>query len=116
MKRLAGLLADVPEQSAKAYDLAVKARKALPNDPEAARILAKISFGRNEFSYAVQLLRESERTALLDAPSLYYLGASYWKMNDKLRAKESLEKAIAAGLKEPLAAEAARLLAEAEAK
>jgi tetratricopeptide (TPR) repeat protein len=116
LKRLAGLLADVPEQSAKAYELAVKARKTLPGDVELARMLAKISFGRKEYSYAIQLLRESERSAPLDAPALYYLGASYWKMNDKARGKEALEKAVAAGLQEPLAGEAARLLAEAEPK
>jgi len=116
LKRLAGLLADLPDQTTRAYEAAVKARKTLSNDVELSRILAKINFGRKEYKSAIQLLQESERTAPLDAASLYYLGASYWNTNDKARGREALEKATAAGLQEPLAGEAARMLAQSDGK
>lgn len=46
-KRLAILYLEDPANRAKAYDLAVKARKALPNDLELAEILAEISRTRS---------------------------------------------------------------------
>jgi tetratricopeptide (TPR) repeat protein len=116
LKRLAELLAEKPAQTEKAYELAVKARKSLPNDVELARLLARISFARKEYRYAVQLLRETERSAPLDAKSLYYLGASYAALKDVKQSRELLEKAVAAGLGDPLAEEAARLLADPKTK
>jgi hypothetical protein len=62
------------------------------------------------------LLRETERSAPLDAKSLYYLGASYAALKDVKQSRELLEKAVAAGLGDPLAEEAARLLADPKTK
>ena len=45
---------------------------------------------------------------------LYYLGASHLQLKQKPQATEALERALAAGLQEPFASEAKRLLAEAK--
>ena len=66
-KRLASLYAADPEKRDQAYDLVMKARKALPDDPELAQILAELSYQRKEFAYAAQLLRESSEKRPLDA-------------------------------------------------
>ncbi|MGA7391284.1 MAG: tetratricopeptide repeat protein, partial [Terrimicrobiaceae bacterium] len=113
-KRLASMYAEDPERRHEAYDLAMKARRALPDDPELAQILAELSYQRKEFAYAVQLLRQSSEKKPLDAKSLYYLGLSQLKANDKQQSREALQGALAAGLPDPLASEARNALAELE--
>jgi uncharacterized protein HemY len=113
-KHLAVLYLEDPATLDKAYDFAVKARKALPDDPELARTLGQISFQKKEYDRAVQLLQESGRKNPLDAAGLYYLGMSHLELKQKPQAKQDLERALAAGLREPLASEAKRLLAEAK--
>jgi predicted Zn-dependent protease len=113
-KHLASLYAANPEKRGLAYDLEMKARKALPDDPELAEILAELSFQRKEFAYAVQLLQGSSEKKPLDAKLLFYLGMSHLKVNDKLQSREALRQALAAGLPDPLASEAKNVLAELE--
>ena len=113
-KRLASLYAEDPEKRDQAYDLVIKARKALPDDPELAQILAELSYQRKEFAYAVQLLRRSSEKRPLDAKYLYYLGMSHLKADEKLQSREALRQALAAGLPDPLASEAKSVLAELE--
>ena len=55
-KRLAGLYAQDPSTIAAAYDLAMKARKTLPDDPELSQLLGRLSYEKEgvsarEFSY-----------------------------------------------------------------
>ena len=111
-KRLASLYLEIPEKREEAYDLAVKAREALPDDPELAQILAELSYQRKEFAYAVQLLRQSAKKRPLDAKYLYYLGMSHLKAKDKIQSREALDQALAAGLEDPLAADARRAINE----
>ena len=111
-KRLAFLYAGDPAKRDQAYDLVMKARKALPDDPELAQTLAELSYQRKEFAYAAQLLRRSSAKRPLDAKYLYYLGMSLLKADEKLQSREALGQALAAGLPDPLASEAKRVLAE----
>jgi len=111
-KRLAMLYAQDPSTVAAAYDLATKARKTLPDDPELAELLGRLSYEKKEYPRAVQLLQESARKQALDADSLFYLGMSQLQGRQKAEAREVLDQALVAGLQEPLAAEAKRALAE----
>ena len=113
-KRLASLYLETLDKRDEAYDLAVKARRTLPDDPELAQILAELSYQRKEFAYAVQLLRQSAEKRPLDAKYLYYLGMSHLKANQKSQSREALDQALAAGLQDPLAADARRVLIELE--
>jgi tetratricopeptide (TPR) repeat protein len=110
-KRLAAIYKDHPEEVTKAYDLAMKARKTLTNDAELARTLARISFKRNDFPYAAQLFEESARTQALGADDLYYLGMAQFASHQETKARETLARALAAGLQDPLAEEAKKRLA-----
>ncbi len=107
-KHLALLYQGTPEKRDEAYDLAWKARKTLSEDPELAEILAKLSYERNEFAYAAQLLKQSAKKRPLDPEDLYYLGMAQFKSNDIVQARQSLDQALAAGLPDPLASEARR--------
>ena len=115
-KCLASLYFVDPENRSKAHDLAVKARKTLPDDPDLAQLLAEISYERKEFSYALQLLQESARKRPLDATGLYYLGMAHFQAKEKPQSRDALNQALAAGLKDPLAAEARRAIKELQAE
>ena len=111
-KQLASLYLETPDKRAEAYELAVKARTALPDDPELAKILAELSYDRQDFAYAVQLLRQSAEKRPLGAKDLYYLGMSHLKSNEKSKSREALDQALAAGLEDPLASDARRTIRE----
>ncbi len=113
-KSLASLYVEDPERRDEAYDLVMKARRALPDDPELAQSLAELSYQRKEFAYAVQLLRQSAEKKPLEAKYLYYLGMSHLKANENQQGREALQEALAAGLPNPLASEAKSVLAELE--
>ena len=109
-KELAAIYAEDPGQIARAYELAVKARKALPDDPELARTLAAISYKRKEYNYALQLFEEAARTAPLDARSLFYLGMTHLQLKHNDESRKSLNEALAMGLSDPFASEAKRAI------
>jgi tetratricopeptide (TPR) repeat protein len=113
-KALARIYADDPTRTGQAYDLAMKARKILSDDPELAGTLGQLGYMRKEYARAIQLFQESERKRPLDANGSFYLGMSYVQAKQKAKAQETLERALAAGLKEPSAAEAKQTLAELE--
>ena len=111
-KRLAVLYAQDPSTVAPAYDLATKARKTLPGDPELSELLGRLSYEKKEYPRAIQLLQESARKRPLDADSLFYLGMSQLQARQKAEARGVLDQALAAGLQEPLATEAKRALVD----
>jgi tetratricopeptide (TPR) repeat protein len=115
-KRLAAIYAENPDDLAKAYDLAMKARKVLIDDPELARTLAELSFERKEFPYAIQLFQESAGKQPLPPKDLYYLGMAQLQTKQDAKGRETLERALAAGLSDPLAQEAKQRLAEQQPK
>jgi tetratricopeptide (TPR) repeat protein len=110
-KRLASLYAQDPSTVAAAYDLAAKARRTLPDDPELSQLLGQLSYEKKEYPRAIQLLQESARKRPLDANSLFYLGMSQLQASQKTEARGVLNQALVAGLQEPRASEAKRALA-----
>src|SRR5947208_7071339 len=111
-KRLATLYAQDPSAVAAAYDLAAKARKTLPDDPQLSELLRRLSYEKKEYPRAIQLLQESARKRPLDANALFYLGMSQLQARQKTEARGVLNQALVAGLNEPLATEAKRALAD----
>jgi uncharacterized protein HemY len=111
-KRLAALYAQNPSTVAAAYDMATKARKTLPDDPELSDLLGRLSYEKKEYPRAIQLLQESARKKALDADSLFYLGMSQLQARQKAEAQGVLNQALVAGLQEPRASEAKRALAD----
>ena len=106
------LYAQNPSTVAAAYDLSTKARKTLPDDPELAELLGRLSYEKKEYPRAIQLLQESARKRPLDADSLFYLGMSQLQARQKTEARGVLNQALVAGLQEPFASEAKRALAD----
>ena len=111
-KRLATLYAQDPSATGVAYDLAAKARKALPDDAELAELLGRLSYEKKEYQRAIQLLQESARKKALDVDSLFYLGMSQLQIRQTSEARGVLNQALTDGLQEPLASEARHALAD----
>ncbi len=111
-RNLAALYAATPGNEARAFELATSARAVLGNDASLARTLGRLSYGRKDYRYAVTLLEEGLRGGAPDAASLFLLGMSHYQLKDSAAGAAALQKALAAGLPEPSAAEARRVLAE----
>jgi tetratricopeptide (TPR) repeat protein len=111
-KSLASLYSNDPTTLDKAYDLATKARKQVPEDADLTRILAEISYKKKDFAYALQLLNESARKKPLDGLGLYYLGLSSLQQKQKAQARDALERALKAGLPEPFSTQARQAISQ----
>jgi tetratricopeptide (TPR) repeat protein len=111
-KNLAALYVDDPKHANEAYDLAIRARNALPDDPELAGTLAEISYRRQDFSYAIQCFRESARNRPLRSIDLYYLGMAQLRIGQDSEAAKTLEKALSTGLQGPMLQDARATVTE----
>ncbi len=100
-----------PSDDQKAYELALKARSAFPDDAELAKAFGIISYRRNDFSRAASLLAESAQKLTDDAETFYYLGVAQAQLKRKSPAQESLRRALSLGLKGEPAEEARKILA-----
>jgi tetratricopeptide (TPR) repeat protein len=113
-KRLAAIYAGDPATADKGYELANKARRILPDDPVLEKTTGILSFQRKDYARSAQLLQESDQKAPLDPLSLFYLGMSRLQLGQKPEGKETLERALAAGIQDPFAQQAKQKLAELE--
>jgi Flp pilus assembly protein TadD len=111
-RNLAIIYANHLDDPLKGYELAAKARRALPDDAEIAKVLGKLVYRRNEFQYAVQLLKEVEQKKSADAEVYYYLGMSQFRMKQKTDSTSNLQQALKLNLEAKLGDEARRVLAE----
>jgi tetratricopeptide (TPR) repeat protein len=109
---LAAILVNDPTKRDTAYDLATKARRLIPGDPLISIVLGRVSYERKDFSRAIQLFQESAREKPLDAKSLYYLGMAQAQAKHNAEAKETLNRALQAGLSDAEASEVKRALAD----
>ena len=96
----------------KAYELAVKARSAFPDDPELARTLGILSYRRRDYVRSAQLLKESIRKWNNDAELAYYLGMAHYRLKERKESKEALLRAVALNDQAPFAEEAKRVITE----
>jgi len=108
-KRLACLYAD--GEDPKAYDMAVAAREAFPDDVEVARALGIAFYRRGDYTSASRLLTETVRNGGEDARTQYYLGMSNFQLKNK-QGKQNLQRALSLNLEPKLAEDAKRVLSQ----
>jgi tetratricopeptide (TPR) repeat protein len=111
-KHLATLLAENPDQIEVAFQLALKARNLLQDDPELGETLGEISYKRGDFPYAIQCFQESARKQSLPGPALFYFGMAQFRMSQDGESRKTLEKAVSVGLQEPLLGQAQTVIVE----
>jgi tetratricopeptide (TPR) repeat protein len=102
--------AENPDDDKRAYDLAVEARDALPDDADVAKAFGIIVYRKGDFTRAAGLLQESTGKNPEDAEAWYYLGAAEAKLKQGADSHKSLQRALDLKLKPALAREAAELL------
>lgn len=111
VKKLAIYYSEEPGKEQRAYELAVQAREAAPDDNEIARALGIISYRRGDFPGAIRLLKQSA-DAGADGKSLYYLGMAQYQLKRTAESKSTLQQALTQKLPDSLAQEAKRVLAQ----
>lgn len=104
-KRLAALYATRPADLTKADELATAARRTLSADSELLRISGEIKFKQKDHAAAARLLQQSAHQTPLDPVGLYYLGMAQLETAQAPQGRSTLERALAAGLPEPMAQE-----------
>jgi tetratricopeptide (TPR) repeat protein len=111
-KELARIYLGAAPNAPKAHELALKLRKTQPTDPEIARMLATAHYQVKQYAAALPLFLELARKQPLDAEGLFYVGMCHYHAKKMDAARESLSAALASGLGEPQASEAARVVAQ----
>lgn len=111
-RALAFIYNDRLNDTAKAYEHALKAREAFPQDTHVARLLGVVSYKRGDYEHAAQLLSECAAQFPKDAELLFYLGSAQYKLKQQAASKESLTKALELAPNATWAAEARRILSE----
>lgn len=95
LNNLAYLDAENLGQLDRAYQLASKARKLLPNDPGTADTLGWILYRRRQYPWALSLLTECAAELPSEPLVQYHLGMIQYMMGDEAAARESLQRAVA---------------------
>lgn len=96
----------------KAYNSAVKAREAYPDDVRVARTLGILVCQKAEYGRAAQLLAEASRKLDKDPELLYYLGLAQFNLKQRDQSRQSLRSAVALNLPDAMATDAKRMLSE----
>ena len=109
-REAARLYLDSQNDPDKAYPLAVKARETLPQDPETARLLGRITYEREDYPYATRLLEQALRANPDDTNTQYLLGLSRHHQGDAPGARQALEAALATAPNSPHAPQAREAL------
>jgi tetratricopeptide (TPR) repeat protein len=115
LRRLAVLLGERSPTDPKTYDLAQRAREAFPQDAEVAKTLGILSYRRDYYQRAADLLQEAAAKNKDDPNLLYYLGEAYYQLKHWSDCKSTLERALNLNLAPGLAGTAKQTLAECSA-
>jgi len=112
LRRVAVLLGERSANDPKSYDLALKAREAFPEDAEVAKTLGILSYRRDYYQRAADLLQEAAAKNKDDPDLLYYLGAAQYQLKHWNECKSALQRASNLNLAPGLADKAKQALAE----
>jgi tetratricopeptide (TPR) repeat protein len=112
MRQLALIYTSHSGDVSKAYDLAEKARAAYPDDLLVTKTLGILAYRKADYERSTQLLREVARKNDTDGELLYYLGMDYYQLKQPTKSKQSLQRALALNVPDPMAAEAHKTLAQ----
>jgi tetratricopeptide (TPR) repeat protein len=110
MTNLAQLHSQDQHALRRAFELASKAREALPEDPRVARLLGILACRKGDYPRAALLLAEAARRLPADAELAFYTGVAQHGLKHFTEAKAALQSALDLKLSAELVPEARRLL------
>jgi tetratricopeptide (TPR) repeat protein len=111
-RQLALLYGQQPTKDPKAYELVQKARQSYPDDIDIAKTLGILSYLRELYPQATELLREAAVKRKDDPEVLYYLGATHHELKQWSECKVALQGALRLNLPPGLADKALQALAD----
>jgi tetratricopeptide (TPR) repeat protein len=111
-RRLAVLYVENPSDSQKAYEHAVKARGAFPEDGEAAKVLGIVAYRRGDYAVAARWLKQSAEKIPGDGEVFYWLGMAHYRLKDASQSRQALQKALALNSDGKFATDAKSVLKE----
>jgi tetratricopeptide (TPR) repeat protein len=112
VRRLSFLYAREGTNDAKAYDYAVKAILAFPDDADLAKVMGQLEYRRKNYTKSLLSLNQSAQKNQNDAEILWYQGMDYYALKREIEAKKALNQAVdLKTLPSNLNAEARRVLA-----
>jgi len=110
-RQLALLYGQQLTKDPKAYELVQKARQSYPDDTDIAKTLGILSYLRELYPRATELLREAAVKRKDDPEVLYYLGAAHHELKQWSECKVALQGALRLNLPPGLADKALQALA-----
>jgi len=116
LRRVALLYSERPADEIKAFDLASRARRAYPNDPDIARALGILNYRRGYYPQSVELLKEAAAKQSDNAELFYYLGQADSQLKQWTDCDGALKRAISLNLSPKLVDQANSTLAECSAQ
>lgn len=94
LNNLAYLYSEQLGELEKGYQMAQKARQALPQDPNVADTLGWILYRKNQYRRALNLLEESVEKLPSSAPGQYHVGMTHYMMGEEQLAHAALQLAL----------------------
>jgi tetratricopeptide (TPR) repeat protein len=111
LNNLAYLYSEPLRQPGKAYALAEKARRLLPNDPAVADTLGWILFQRGDYARALAMIEEAAPKLAAGPEVQFHLGMAHYMLGEEDPARVALQAALQAGQDFPGKEEGRRRLA-----
>jgi tetratricopeptide (TPR) repeat protein len=109
---LAWMLLQENEDLDRALELAKRAKKQLPDDPNVADTLGLAFLAKGFYPSAISELSDAAEKMPEHPTVLYHLGLAHWKNGDKQEAQAALDKALKVNLDFPEKKKAEKLLEE----
>ena len=100
------LSAQEPDDVFRAYNGALKARQAYPQDREITKALGILSYRLEYYQWSVDLLKEAEGQLQDDPVLLHYLGIAHRQLKQWAECKDALDRGLKLKLPERLLTEA----------
>jgi tetratricopeptide (TPR) repeat protein len=112
MKELARLLVDSTGDTRRAFELALKAREAFPEDSEVARTFGIAAYRQGDFAAAAGALKDASRQRQNDAHLFFHLGMAQARLKQPAEGKRALSRALELDPNASFTAEARKALAD----
>jgi len=109
-RQQAVLLAEHLGDDKRAEELALQARKALPDDPALAYVLGTVRFRKGEYADSIPLLQQAARGQMRPAQTYFHLGMAQFQLKNVAESRAHLQRSLELKLPAQESGEARRIL------
>jgi tetratricopeptide (TPR) repeat protein len=95
LNNLSWIYAEQPDKIDRAYELAQRARKLLPDNPHIGDTLGWALFKKGDYPHALTILEDCAEKAPASAEIQYHLGLAHYMLDEEDSARVALQRAVA---------------------